>query len=297
MNLLVISVLITKATNSSQHISIELQKTYSVGESTLMVIFKKYQVFIIYAMSCVFDITISFYKGESPNRIIVGYALLLIPLVIFLNPSGWDTLNNAKVKPNLTVSFSSTILSVLALLMFEFEYYNVKMVFISFGSLLILTFSQLDLDESTSHKTFFNKNQFLANYKTNLAILNVVMIVIQHICLNGDTNFTDSNFVSKFIKEDFFHLLVTGLFTFIIKPTGASGETKSESIEQESETKKTGTSFFSLLYQMFHSKELKSIFNFLLLNISFMFIQLFIFNCQEQLGKSKPKFFIWIGQN
>lgn len=347
LNLLVISILCTNSFRTSRNSAQNL----NANSNSILKIWKNYQIFIIFIVSFVYDNLVLYLKfsnfNNNPNSIVddistdsndivfttailkslLGYSLLLIPILIFLDPLNWTKSNGnydsqEKIKPyqrqiyypNLKISLIYTCISLTALLFFKFEDFNFKMLLVSIGSLVIIIFSQLedinnsndgnrntDNNESVSqfpYYKFMNKTVFMENYKINMIVLNIVCFVIYQISSfdyiyqtfynnnsnqlkaneNIDGSLTDPSndlsiirFIDNLLLKNLPEMLLNTFWIFTIQPIKEIMTNNKRKIKFESSS---NSKILPLLIQLFKSQETKSIFNFLLLNISFMFIQL-----------------------
>lgn len=350
LNLLVISILCTSSFKNSRNSS----QSSNANSNTLLKIWKNYQILIIFTVSFVYDNLVLYLKFLSFNntsnntfgdletdsydvvfttailKSLLGYSLLLIPILIFLDPLNWtysndnyDSQEKAKPSqrqifyPNLKISLIYTFIFLTALLFFKFEEFNFKMLLVSVGSLVIIIFSQLeDINSSNSNDgnraannnesvsqffpyyKFMNKAVFMENYKINMIVLNIVCFVIYQISsfdyiyqtfynsssnqLKGNENIDGSlkdssndlsilRFMDNLLLKNLPEILLNTFWIFTIKPIKEIITNNKRKVKFESSS---NSRILPLLIQLFKSQETKSIFNFLLLNISFMFIQL-----------------------
>ncbi|VEU20507.1 DEKNAAC101328 [Brettanomyces naardenensis] len=254
-----------------------------MDKSIVAVIFSKYQSIVIYLICFVYDLFESLWLSNGFNKsVILGYVLLSIPLTTFLNPFSNETIAKNVRVPDLNISIVFTIGSLIVLFAHEFNDLNFKMLFVALGSLLIWIVSQLDFENigriGKSHGVF-NTSMFTHDYKLNLFVLNLIMAAVQHVALNMGNDYgslDDSTTTTMdLVKSNLFDFLLNVLLIIIIKPQDARPvESKEESSASDSQTKEKGVSFVSLLIQLVKYEDSRSIFNFLLLNMSFMFIQI-----------------------
>ncbi|KAG0687307.1 putative zinc transporter msc2 [Pichia californica] len=155
------------------------------------------------------------------------------------------------------------------------------MLFVAIGSMIILIFSQFEnknlnkLKIENLIKDIVSTDLLVQYYKLNYIILNFFILVISFLNESVDPNFTFIDFFKKFFKNNIlsftFNIII--LFTIHIETEPILNDEilKKSYISINSDS---NTTLFGLFIQMINSTESKSIFNFLLLNIAFMFIQL-----------------------
>ncbi|KAG7843241.1 hypothetical protein KL942_000337 [Ogataea angusta] len=263
MNLVIFALLLSGPKDN--HMSAKLEETYAIDNDGLLHMIGKHQLSIIYALSFLVDVIIASIENQDLMSLVLMYVLFLIPIAVFLMPS--TDQQQSSILGHLQIQTSGVLLLLCTIMMlsYNFQSYNLKMIFVTAGSLTIFTISQLEFNHSNPINQFFNKSLFLTNYKRNIIILNVVMALILQTT-------TDSHNKLEALKMNMVNFAINMLFMLIVNPVKKSERpSPGETVSDKSHPNST---FVSLVVQLFNSKETRSIFNFLLLNVSFMFIQL-----------------------
>ncbi|KAG7771393.1 hypothetical protein KL931_001091 [Ogataea haglerorum] len=263
MNLVILALLLSGP--KDDHMSAKLEETYAIDSGGPLHLIRKHQLSIVYVLSFLFDVMIASVNGQDLISLVLMYALLLIPIVVFLMSS--TDKQQPLIFGHLQIQTSGVLLVLCTIMMlsYKFESYNLKMIFVTAGSLTIFTISQLDINHTNPINQFFIKSLFLTNYKRNIIILNAVMALILQTT-------TDSHSKLETLKMNALNFAINMLLMLIVNPTRKYELSSSNATS--SDKSHPNSTFMSLIFQLFTSKETKSIFNFLLLNVSFMFIQL-----------------------
>ncbi|KAG7879839.1 hypothetical protein KL905_001332 [Ogataea polymorpha] len=263
MNLVILALLLSGP--KDDHMSAELEETYAIDNKGVNHLIRKHQLFIIYLLSFLSDVVIASINGQDLMSLVLMYALLLIPIFVFLKPSADRQQSSTCGHLRIQTSGLLLLLCTVIMLSYNFESYNLKMIFVTAGSLTIFTISQLDVNHTNPINQVFNTSLFLTNYKRNIIILNTVMALILQTT-------TDSDNKMEALKMNIVDFAINMLLMLIVNPAKKSEHSScSETVSDKSHPNST---FVSLVVQLFNSKDTRSIFNFLLLNVSFMFIQL-----------------------
>lgn len=201
----------------------------------------KYQVPLIWSAYVLYD----WYLWRSYKNLL-GYLLLLLPLYLFVYEIE-DFQAQLNSRPDFEQSVPTLLISCIVIYFAADHDTNFNMLVVTIGSMLIITVSQFN--KFQKYTSFFNKHLFLANFKLNILIINVVYLLIRYISIQ-EISYPDI----------LFNLLVLSILT--------PSENDCFDFEDKIEVKE------SLFLQIFTSSSTKSISKFLLLNSSFMFVQL-----------------------
>lgn len=267
----------------SNHRSLKVEKLYTFDDSNYLVLFyRKFQLNIIYFIAICFDLFLS-YK-ETSDKIylkLFGYLIFFIP---------YQLLQTSKLNENIFATdfqFISvtklhcyiSIITFLNILYFHFTDYNFKMLLVSIGCVLILLFTNVENEKNSDYKlqnflkNFINSKYMLQYYKTNFILINLFVLIVIFLNKSMDPNFKFSEAFLPFIKQNIFSLMFNIIIIYCLN-LDLNRLPKIDNLKNQVQQKPYTTSFFSLFIQLINSGESKSIFNFLLLNVAFMFIQL-----------------------
>jgi zinc transporter 5/7 len=283
ISLLVISQLLT-VSHKSSHRSFQMENNYNLTDNSYFRLFySKSQLYIIFLLSIVFDIVTDIYlKNQQLERHFLGYLFLILPYFSsVLNKNGNNKIVNNNQIPRINKFHSFIILfSLLKIVYTYYETYNFRMLLVSIGSLIVLIFSQIEniklnnLNIQNFLKNFTDANLFIEYYKINYLILTsiILMIIFLHESVAPDFAFVHA--LTKFFSYNLFSIIFSTSLIFLVRINTSNLLFKSEPRNLNEMKPNKNTSFFSLFLQLVNSEGSKSIFNFLLLNIAFMFIQL-----------------------
>lgn len=289
ISLLLISQFIT-ATNIPSHRSFQMENNYNLSDNSYFILFyKKFQLYIIFIGSFIFDLCYELYSppNENPNKtkIVLGYIFFTIPYF----SSIWNKSSNSKLFNHKQISSINKIyLSIISVLLILMSYsyhdiFNFKMLLVSIGSLVILICSQIEnlklnnLNIQNLLKSINNTNILTQHYKTNYLILNTIILIIIFLNESVAPNFSFIAEFKTFFSNNIIQIASNLLLVVLIQIDKSKINVNKRSNNPTSlkELKPiSNATFFSLFVQLIKSEESKSIFNFLLLNITFMFIQL-----------------------
>lgn len=193
----------------------------------------------VFASALVIDTIVSLIRKESVGRVLIGYVFLLAPAMVLLK-------RHAK-SPDLNASAALTVLTAVLMLSCTYQTINWLVMVVAIGSLIVLTLSQVDLPTSPIRQY----------YKESTWILSILLWVTQSLAVKEDT---------YSIVHALPALISNVAATYLIDPDDID--------DYDDDEKSSKPSVYSLLTQVMSDKDSRSIFNFLLLNLSFMFVQL-----------------------
>ncbi len=281
--LIMIAILINNAPRSTYR-SLKLEQEYSMTQSVAGVAFRRYQPIIVHAACFIYDYMYSSWQGNGmANSSLLGYALLLIPHALFLNSN-----TNKNFRENMIPliqirsSMVSSIISLLVLLAFYIRNVNFKMLFVAMGSLFILLMSQIDYEnigKKGNACKIFHRYVTKENYKVALVGLNIIMACVHALTINVNRSSLDdyNSLHMAMIKDSVSDFLSNFILIFTIRvPQSSQQDSDIKDKELADDESKNGRkiSFISMLVQLIRNEDSRSIFNFLLLNLSFMFVQI-----------------------
>lgn len=156
------------------------------------------------------------------------------------------------------------------------------MLMVSIGSLMILIFTQFENKNSnklrlqTLIKDIIDADLLREHHRINYTILHLIVLTISFLNESIDPNFSFADSFIVFFKENIINFGFNMILLFLLRIDFLSplNSIQSDNGSFNSAKSESNMTFFTLFIQMIHSEESKSIFNFLLLNIAFMFIQL-----------------------
>ncbi|QPG77290.1 hypothetical protein FOA43_004698 [Brettanomyces nanus] len=279
-SLVVIEILIGRDSKKlSKHRSLQLEQEYSMDGTIVSVIFKKYQPIVIYLLCFLYDFVLHGRNTGAKKYIVLGYCLLLVPLLVFLNPFGSEFISKRAVTPKLNTSLVLSAGSMLLMTVYNLKDLNLKMIFVAIGSLIIFIVSQMDwksVEFGGKPRSLFNRHMFTDNYKLNLLTLNFIMAAVQLISLNmgGHYSLNDVTATNDIVKGCLIDFALNVALVFLIQPESKTLSLEDADGSEKQQIPKDKETFISLIVQMVKYEESRSIFNFLLLNLSFMFVQI-----------------------
>lgn len=237
----------------------------------------KYQGFIVLGLSFLIDF---FTSSHDFNDTLVGYLLLLVSYSILFNPFQSLKIEKSINKlPNFKVLFTLTIISLIPFILICLPIYNLRMLLISILSLVVSLISSIDIEKLHRSKakalTSFIDLKLTNNYKLKYLIFNIILIFVYFLNMGliVEMNSLGSTIVDLF-KFHWIIIVSNVSFILIVFQQKDEEESLTEKTELSEKTEDTSVTLTSLLIHLFFAEESKSIFNFLLLNLAFMFIQL-----------------------
>lgn len=274
ISLLFISQILLRTINIDSHRSIEMENNYIANNSYISTFYKKYQLYFIFGASFIFDIGLHYFEDwENLSNVFIGYLLLVVPY--FSNCIGY--MNKNSIVSDRTVTqiiranaFITVSLFCCIILKFR-EVYNLRMMMVSFGSLLNL----ITLQIYAFLKSTVNIDVVLQNYKTSYILFNSIVTVIIFLNRTVSSSLSDDVYTDSFFRCYIISICFNVTLIYLIRLDNKTIILEEKENDYNVYLKQNdNTSFHSLLLQVVKSEESKSIFNFLLLNIAFMFIQL-----------------------
>lgn len=278
--LLMITLLINSAPRSTYR-SLKLEQQYSMTQSIVGVAFRRYQPIIVHGICFVYDYVYSTWQDNSmASSSILGYAVLVIPHIAFLNSNTHEKFSKS-VLPLIRIKTSaiSSVAWLLILVGLYFENLNFKMLFVAMGSLLILLMSQIDYEnigKKGQASRLFHRYVTKENYKLILISLNVIMACVHALTINmNGAGFGNYNTLQiDMIKDSCSDFLLNFILIFTIQVPELQASEQDLDVKDKELVDDRKVSFLSVLMQLIRNEESRSIFNFLLLNLSFMFVQI-----------------------
>lgn len=283
ISLFTVCQMLSTTSKKSSHRSFQMENNYSVSDcSFLLLFYKKFQVYIIFLLSFIFDLIYGLYfEKEKLLCRLFGYVLFITPFFALTTNALNDKISSSNLAfdSNIKIHLLIAAAALLKLVYSYMDVYNFKMMLVSIGSLIILLFSQFESNTTNKLKLqvlikdIVSPDLLLQHYKLNYLTLNAVVLVITFLneSVNPDFSFAEAFaiFVGNYAVKFSFNILVMFLLnvenSLMVGTRNAVFDTTKADAE---------TTLFGLFVQLINSDESKSIFNFLLLNVAFMFIQL-----------------------
>ncbi|KAI0463166.1 hypothetical protein LJB42_003186 [Komagataella kurtzmanii] len=220
----------------------------------------KFQSLFFAGIYFIYDVARNYDKDVFP-KLVISYLGLLIPYWIFLhfNRNGLSLAGSEGKLRHVLISAVSFAL----LLWWGLDSINFQMLFIAVGSLVLLTVSQT---ESRMQSPFqaFDRSAFLTNPKAHLLILNLICMVVSFLS------------IPKHFLEYLCELSLNGFVMIFLKPLSLEDTIDEANFNKSLHPKepRSSTAKPSFISRLLKSQKSSSIFNFLLLNTSFMLVQL-----------------------
>lgn len=293
ISLIFISQLLNKFNDIYSNDSLKL-KDYN--ESIFSSSYKNFQIYILFIISLALDLSNDIYSSNDYfTSHILGYTFISIPF--FINSVMKNKNKNgvylgiAYINYNIKLHIVIIIFSLLNISYFYFEDYNFNMFAVSTGSLIILICTQFETNRPNKLRIdsvlseFMNSKLILHYYKSYYIILNFIILSILFLNDNIGPNFNLKNAFEIFISQYSISTLINTFLMIMVYMGNKNINTiinddilsdkKLDLNEINNDLKEnSGLPLLNLFIQLINSKESKSILNFLLLNLAFMFIQL-----------------------
>lgn len=237
----------------------------------------KYQGFVVLGLSFIIDL---FTSTHNLDNTLIGYPLLLTAYTILFNPFQILKIQNSINKlPDINVLIALTLISLMPFLLICLPIYNIKMLLVSVLSLVVTLISSIDIEKlhrsKTKALTSFIDIKLADNYKLKYFMFNVILVFVYflNIGLISEINSFRKTLYEFLISH--WVLIISNLSFILILFQQKEERSESEATNDISEKiDNTSMTFTGLVIHLFFAEESKSIFNFLLLNLAFMFIQL-----------------------
>lgn len=296
VSLIFILQLLGKTCNLASHRSLQMENIYNVSnDNHFVIIFRKFQTYIILAVSFALNTCVDlFFAKDDIYLHMVGFTFISIPFVgMFVrsftskvesehdHDSAHVSNRTNNTETNIKIHFVVMVLSFVLLLLLFFDKFSIQLFFVSLGSITILILSQLENTKNGKFRveTFLDDiidyDIVIGHYKIYYLILNLVVVTILFLNNIVNPNVTFDIALQTLIESDLLSLVINMILLFIISFDSAATSkcSHTEKVIPNTKTESSNT-VFNLFVQLINSEESKSIFNFLLLNVAFMFIQL-----------------------
>lgn len=255
---------------------VESELSIEKSESKVSTIIKL-QKYIVVVMFYLVDLANFFIKGKSDSVIQYTSGYLCFTMAIFALSGSTGILNFKRIThqiPQPHIILPQTLIIFLGFILFSFSICNIRNIIACIGALFVLTFTQLDIETLGENKasifTLLVPSRFKNNYKSNYLILNAVVIVLYFLNVSFETNEAFFNCAQSLLTDYAPQFISNLVVIFLIHFEFEDFDSARRPSVSDSEQSMT---FVNLIVYLFHAEESKSIFNFLLLNIAFMFIQ------------------------
>lgn len=267
-SLLVIEILVSGRSFSGRE--------HNISANKISIFAHRYQTLVVHFVFFIFDYTYHLWRyPETSSRVFLGYLIMLIPITVFLNPLSSQKIGRLVSIPKIQVAVGFFLSFLLLSIIYSFQSMNWKMILVTLGSLIILTVSQVDLENiARSGRAMRIFKQYITNenYKVCITALNVVMAAILLLSLNSNTTQITFKSLEQYLIEFSWNIIVMMcICPPNQRPLATPTDEKSKELQEETEQKMT---FLSLLAKLIRYEDSRSIFNYLLLNLSFMFVQI-----------------------